>query len=163
VAAVVSELVSPAWSSGAGVALRVHRGQAGPTLGLSLLYTSNDALSSASDLVVTWVGAALTVCPLRVSLVTSLWLEPCALAEGGRVRVSDRLVLRGRSVDRSWWSAGALARGGLELGAHIQLALELGLSAPLRERRFVLDNPEESVGHSPALSPLFALGASYGF
>jgi hypothetical protein len=159
--AAAAELVAPKWDLGGGLSARVHQGTSGPTLGLEVLYLSNDALSASPDLVVSWAGAALSACPLRMPIGAPFWFEPCALGSGGRLSVSDRLALHKHSSTRSWWSAGGLLRGGWDVAAETSVYFEIGLSIPLVERRFVIEDPVQAVGRTPLGSVLFAIGLSY--
>jgi hypothetical protein len=101
------------------------------------------------------------VCPLRwtASIVT---FQPCAMALAGWFSASGRQVTRTSTADRLWLSVGGGVRTAAFLGHGFSLELEAGISAPLYKRRFYTTMPNNVVAETPAISPLFGLGLSFG-
>jgi hypothetical protein len=174
--AAVAEVVSPYASVGGALVARLtQRRRDRPerpdepdpidrSLGLALLYLPNDSVQSGHGVVVTWSALALTACPGWGLRRSRLVLEACALAMGGWLAASDHAVTNPRSAGRSWWSAGALLRAAIPLGAgpapRLAVELEAGVSAPLVRRSFVTTTPERTVAETPAVSALVDLGLS---
>ena len=157
---VAAGVLSPSVSFGGAVDLRFGKLDAdgmGPSLGLSFLYVPNDLLRTADDARVRWTAFAVTGCPgWFAGKVASV--EPCAQLIGGQLEASGLGVTNPRSVERSWWSVGALLRVAARLGWGFSLELEAGLSVPLIERRFIFTTPERAVGETPTIAPMVGLG-----
>jgi hypothetical protein len=157
---VAAGVMSPSVSFGGAVDLRLGKLDAdglGPSLGVSFLYVPNDFLRTADDARVRWTALALTACPgWSAGRVASV--EPCAQLIGGWLDASGLGVSNPQSVERSWWSVGALLRVAARLGWGFSLELEAGLSVPLIERRFIFTTPERTVGETPTIAPIVGLG-----
>ena len=78
-------------------------------------------------------------------------------AAGSRPPVA---VTNPRSASRSWFSGGALLRGGADLGAGFSLELEAGVDALLLHRQFYTTTPLETVAETPPVSLLVGIGLS---
>lgn len=161
--AVAANVVSPYVSLGASLSLWVtgSRGEkVPPAVGIALLYLPNDVLLPPPDVVVRWTALALTACP-PVGFRGFIRIQPCLLGMGGWLAATETAVSHPLSAGRSWWSAGALLRAALPLGGGLAVDLDLGITAPLLKRRFVLDAPQSTVGETPAVSLLAGIGVSY--
>ena len=55
---------------------------------------------------------------------------------------------------------GALLRAGAHLGGGFALELEAGATVPLVERQFIRGTPDTTVGKTPTIAPIVALGLS---
>ncbi len=160
--AVGGQLIAPTVDFGGALSLRLTRfrgDRAGPSLTVAALYLSNDLVQSASDVAITLVGAHIVACP-GLSAGSTVVVEPCAQAVGGRLTANARGLTDPGSASRSWWSVGALARASVALGAGFVLELEAGLGVPLTRRQFSTSTPERVVGETPAISGLLGLGVS---
>jgi hypothetical protein len=160
--AVAADVVSTSPSFGGGLAVRLERRTAdgaGASIGLSFLYVPNDVLQNADNVAVRWTAVALTACP-GLSLGHVVTLQPCAQAIGGWLAASGRGLTNPESVGRSWLSAGAMLRAVAGIGAGFSLELEAGASVPLFRRTFMSTTPERTVGETPTIAPMGALGLS---
>jgi hypothetical protein len=108
---------------------------------------------------VRWTAIAATACP-PWSLGRVVTVQACARAMGGWLDASGRDLTHPRSATRTWWSAGALLRAGFRFGGNFSVEIEGGATIPLVERAFMTDTPEETVGRTPTISPIVALGLS---
>jgi hypothetical protein len=108
---------------------------------------------------VRWTALAATVCP-PWSLGRVITLQPCAQGIGGWLSATGRGLTNPRSVGRTWWSAGAMLRLGAHIGADFTVELEAGASVPIVGRRFTSSSPDRTVGETPTISPMVALGLS---
>jgi hypothetical protein len=133
-----------------------------PSFGISVLYTADDVLQSGSDVSVHLAALALSACPFLWRM-GSLSLQPCGIGIGGRLHATDRVVLFPETVDRSWWSAGGLARLSWGIGGTAAIQLEAGATFPLLERRFVTVAPEQEVAATPTIAPFGSFGAALYF
>ncbi|WP_437323533.1 hypothetical protein [Sorangium sp. So ce381] len=164
--ALVTQVVAPHVSLGGALGVRVTphlEGPLSPSFGLSLMYARNDLLSGGDSALIQWAAAALSACPLRWQLVRIVTAEPCVVAAGGWLAAAGRGVSNPESAVRSWWSAGGLVRAAALLGEDTALELEVGASVPLVHRRFTLGWSAETVGETPAISPLVGVGIVHNF
>jgi hypothetical protein len=156
------QVIAPTLDLGGAISLRLtrfHGNRAGPSLTVAALYLSNNLVQSASDVAITMVGAHIVACP-GLSAGSTIVIEPCAQAVGGRLTASARGLTDPGSASRSWWSVGALGRASVALGAGFALELEAGLGVPLTRRQFSTSTPERVVGKTPVVSGLVGLGIS---
>jgi len=160
--AVAADVISTSVSFGGALAARLERHSddgAGASIGLAFLYVSNDLLQTADAVAVRWTAAAVTACP-GWNLGRVVTVQPCAQVIGGWLAASGRGLTNPNSVGRSWWSAGAILRAGAHLGAGFSLELEAGVAFPLIGREFTTRTPERTVGETPTVAPMVALGLS---
>jgi len=160
--AVAADIISTSLSFGGGLAARFEKradDRAGASSGLALLYVPNDLVQPADDIAVRWTALAATVCP-PWSLGRVITLQPCAQGIGGWLSATGRGLTNPRSVGRTWWSAGAMLRLGAHIGADFTVELEAGASVPIVGRRFTSSSPDRTVGETPTISPMVALGLS---
>jgi hypothetical protein len=159
-----SELLSSSLNAGAGISARLA-GTAGgltPSAALALIFLPTDFASSGDDLGIRLTALAITGCP-GWALRSRVEVEPCARAAVGLLSATDHSVTNPRSVDRSWWSAGALLRATTPVGdSGFTLELTAGVDFPLVKRSFVTTTPARSVGQTPTLSPALTLGVVHG-
>lgn len=137
------------------------QGHLTPSATLGLFYLRNDLPGGGGDTLFRLAAAAVTVCPgwgWRGSLAS---VELCATGQGGWLLASDTGVTVSHSVSRSWWAAGAVLRARAPLGAGFLVQLDASASVPLVERRFVTTTPEETVGTSPRVAPIFSLTVAH--
>ena len=123
------------------------------------LYLPNDFLLPGTDVVDRWNAFTLTACPGLGVRRGALDVQACARAIGGWITATGA-VTNPRSASRSWFSGGALLRGGADLGAGFSLELEAGVDAPLLHRQFILTTPLETVAETPPVSLLVGIGLS---
>jgi len=158
---VATELLSSSLSTGAGISARLAgsaRGGLTPSAALALVFLPADLLESGDDLGVRLTALTATGCP-GWALRYRVEVEPCARAALGLLSATDHSVTNPRSVDRSWWSAGALLRATSRLGdSGFTLELTGGVDVPLVKRSFVTTTPARGVGQTPTLSPALTLG-----
>jgi hypothetical protein len=158
---VATELLSSSLSAGAGISARLAgtaRGGLTPSAALALVFLPADFLQSGDDLGVRLTALTATGCP-GWALRYRVEVEPCARAALGLLSATDHSVTNPRSVDRSWWSAGALVRATAQLGdSGFTLELTGGVDVPLVKRSFVTTTPARGVGQTPTLSPALTLG-----
>lgn len=160
---VVANVVSPYVNLGGALSLWVtgRRGErVPPGLGIALLYAPNDVLLPAPDVVVRWTALALTACP-PLGFRGFIHVQPCLLGVGGWLGATERAVSHPLSAGRTWWSAGGLLRTSVPLGRRFAVDLDVGISAPLVKRRFILTSPQTTVGETPAVSVFAGIGVSY--
>jgi hypothetical protein len=129
----------------------------GASVGLTLLYVQNDFVQSADAVAVRWMAASATGCP-GWGAGRTVWVQPCAQAIGGWLSATGLGLSNPSSVGRTWWSVGALLRFGVDLGAGFSVELDAGASVPLVGHRFITTTPEETVGETPTISPMVAVG-----
>ncbi|WP_437807561.1 hypothetical protein [Sorangium sp. So ce1078] len=164
--ALVTQVVSPYASLGGALVGRVTShpdGALSPSLGLSLMYARNDILQGSNNALIHWTAVALTACPLRWQITDIISAEPCVLASGGWFTATGEDMSNPRSVVRSWWSAGVLARAAVTLGGGTDLEIEAGAGVPLVHRRFTIALPTEPLGETPVISPLAGVGIVHSF
>lgn len=164
--ALVTQVVAPHASLGAALGVRVTphvEGPLSPSFGLSLMYARNDLLSGGDSAVIQWAAAALSACPLRWQIVRIVSAEPCVVAAGGWLAATGRDISNPESAVRSWWSAGGVLRAAALLGGDTALELEVGAVVPLVHRRFTMGWSAETVGETPAISPLVGVGIVHNF
>jgi len=158
---VATELLSSSLSAGAGISARLAgtaRGGLTPSAALALVFLPADLLESGDDLGVRLTALTATGCP-GWALRYRVEVEPCARAALGLLSATDHSVTNPRSVDRPWWSAGALLRATTALGdSGFTLELTAGVDVPLVKRSFVTTTPARGVGQTPTLSPALTLG-----
>lgn len=160
--AVAADVISTSLSFGGGLAARLEKRAddgAGASIGLALLYVPNDLVQTADDVAVRWTALVATVCP-PWSLGRVVTLQPCAQGIGGWLSATGLGLTNPRSVGRTWWSAGAMLRLGAHIGADFTVELEAGASVPIVGRRFTSSTPDRTVGETPTISPMVALGLS---
>jgi hypothetical protein len=166
VGAVVARVVTPYFNAGGAVAARLGHhppGGLGYSVGLSFLYAPNDLVGTPDKVAVHWTALAVSGCPGWGWTRGSITLRPCAQLMAGLLSAEALALTNPRSVQRSWWSLGALLRADALLGAGFRLELEAGLALPLVKRTFITTTPEETVGETPFLSPQFAVGVGRPF
>lgn len=162
---VAGEVVAPHLSLGGIAHLRVAEpglDRLAPSAALGLLYLRNDLLNGAGEAVFRLAAATVTACPgwgWRSDVVT---VELCAVGMGGWLLASDAEVTVSHPVTRSWWSAGAALRARAPVGAGFLLQLDASATVPLVKRRFVTTTPEQTVGTSPGVAPIFSLVMAHG-
>ncbi|HZL18064.1 MAG TPA: hypothetical protein VFG23_09990, partial [Polyangia bacterium] len=158
---VASELLSSSLSAGAGISARLAapaRGGLTPSAALALIFLPTDFLQSGDDLGIRLTELTVTGCP-GWALRSRVEVEPCARAGVGRLSATDHSVTNPRSVDRSWWSAGALLRATTPVGnSGFTLEVTAGVDLPLVKRSFVTTTPSRGVGQTPTLAPDLTLG-----
>jgi hypothetical protein len=160
------EVLSAELGLGAAIFLRLsQKGQAllDTSFGLGLLHVRNDLFTSPDRVSARWTGLVLSACPLRLGLAGELTFTPCAVGMGGWLHARGRNLSNPESANRSWWSVGGLVRAAKELGGDVALELELGLTLPLVQRRFVTRVPVEPVGQTPEIAPVAGFGLSHAF
>jgi hypothetical protein len=153
----LTQVLSPLLATGAGAFLRVRH--EGMSLGLSAAYWSSALTNGGDSAKLRDVAFGLSACPFRVQLGLA-HAEPCVLASVGLLRVSDDSALNPRAVSRSLWGVGALGRYRVPLTPAVSLEVEVGVTLPLVERRFVTEGPERIVAKTPWISPFVGLGAA---
>lgn len=159
------EIEAPHLSLGGTAFLRVaepDRGPLAPSAALGFVYLRNDLIGGGPDAVFRLTAATVTACPGWGWHGGLFSVEGCALGVGGRLAASDAGVTVGRSVSRSWWSAGAVLRARAPVGAGFTLQLDASASFPLVQRGFVTTTPEQSVGTSPSVASIFAVSLAHG-
>jgi hypothetical protein len=164
--ALVGELVSPRVSVGGALFVDVSKPLAppfSPSLGVALAHVPAEFGQSAGDFSVRWTAVLVSACPFRFQPSETFSIQPCLSASGGWLTARGDTSETPASASRSWWSAGVLGRVSSALGGSTAVRVELGLSVPLLRRRFITTPPEETVGESPAVSALGALGVAHGF
>ena len=154
-------------SASPGIAVSSRWTQAGSgvlrtTLGLAFTYVRNGLLGSPGAVQVSFTGLAATACPLHLS-ASLFTVQPCALMMAGRFGASGREASHTYDVDHLWLGAGGVLHVSAFLGDGLSLNLDGGISAPFVKRRFYSTTPGNVVGETPSISPIIALGLSYGF
>ena len=147
---------------GGGLGVRLERhadGRPRRSVGLTFLYASNNLLQNPDEISLHWTALAVTGCP-PFSLGRILTLQACAQGIGGWLSASGRGITNPSSARRSWWSVGALLRAGAHLGGGFALELEAGATVPLVERRVLHRHRDTTVGETPTIAPVIALGLS---
>jgi hypothetical protein len=155
--------ISNAMNVGGGIGVRLERhadGRPRASVGVTFLYAPNDLLQDPDDISLHWTALAVTGCP-PFSLGRTLTLQACAQGIGGWLSATGRGISNPSSARRTWWSAGALLRAGAHLGGRFALELEAGATVPLVARRFhIIGSPDTTVGKTPTIAPVIALGLS---
>jgi hypothetical protein len=155
-------VITNSMNVGGGVGVRIERhaeGRPRASLGLTFLYASNDLVQTPEAISLQWTALAVSGCP-PFSLGRIVTLQACAQAIGGWLTASGRGISNPGSSRRAWWSVGALLRASAHLGGGFALELEAGATVPLVERQFYVDTPDTTVGKTPTVAPLIALGLS---
>jgi hypothetical protein len=159
--AIAADVIASSFSFGGGIATRFQRhtgdGRSG-ALGLTFFYVQNDLVQSADDLATKWMAVSATGCPW--GLGRTLWVQPCAQAIGGWLSATGRGLTNPSSAGRTWWSAGALLRLGVEVGSGFSVELEASASVPIIGHKFITTTPDRTVGQTPTIAPMVALGLS---
>ena len=155
-------VITNSMNVGGGLGVRLERhadGRPRTSVGLTFLYAPNDLLQNPDDISLHWTAIAVTGCP-PFSLGRILTLQACAQGIGGWLSAAGRGISNPSSARRSWWSVGALLRAGAHLGGGFALELEAGATVPLVERRFYVGSMDTTVGKTPTIAPVIALGLS---
>ena len=92
----------------------------------------------------TWTAATLDVCPLSWG-AGSLALSPCARVDVGVLAGSGANVPHPSDDSRSWFDAGALARGRWDFAGPFFADLEVGAVAAVTRPRFHFDVPDITI------------------
>lgn len=111
------------------------------------------------DVEVSWVGARLSLCPVRSARTRLVSVRFCALGELGRLSGEGQATTDQGSATPTWYAAGPSL--GLELQPSSFLALELDAAVvfPFNRDRFVFEPEPVEVGYEvPPLSLSLALG-----
>jgi hypothetical protein len=159
----VSEVVTPFTSVGGELSARVRfrgEGSAEPSMGVALVRLQNDFFGEPKRASIRYTAVSLTACPARWSVLHAVTLEPCALMLAGWLGAAGKGNTYNDSVLRSLYSAG----GSLTLGVPIgDFAFEISgaFTLPLVTRRFVTGLSPKTLGETPAISPIGALGIRY--
>jgi hypothetical protein len=164
-AGLVGEIVSPRISVGGALFVTLSDTSErvfSPSFGLAIAHIPAEFAQSGGDVSVRWTAAIASICPLRLRS-GPVSLHPCAFGTGGFLNARGETSKTPRTASRSWWSAGALGRMVAEIGGGTSARVELGMSVPFYRRRFVTTPPEETVGESPEVSVLGALGVAHVF
>jgi hypothetical protein len=131
-----------------------------PRLRLGFVRTSETTDRAPAEVATRLTAGQLSVCPLRATLIDTLVLRPCVLAQGGLVEASGSGVRDAQSTKRFWLTTGAVAQLGWELGAGLALELEGGVAAaPLRYRFYV--DPTNTLYEMPAVAGIGSAGLSF--
>jgi hypothetical protein len=160
--AVAADIITDSVNVGGGVSARLERhinDGPGASIALAFVYVPNDLVQSPDQIAVRWMALAVTGCP-PWSLGRTFFLQACAQAIGGWLSATGRGITNPTSAGRTWWSAGALLRAGVQLGGGYALELEGGATIPLVQHRFVTTTPERTVGETPTVAPFVVLGLS---
>jgi len=155
-------IITNSMNVGGGLGVRLERhadGRPRTSVGLTFLYATNDLLQDPDKISLHWTALAVTGCP-PFSLGRILTLQACAQGIGGWLSASARGITNPSSAHRSWWSVGALLRAGAHLGGGFALELEVGATHPLVERQFYIGSRDTTVGKTPTIAPVIALGLS---
>ena len=154
-----ADVVASSFSFGGGLATRFQRrtgdGRSG-AIGLTFLYVQNDLVQTPDDLATKWMAVSVTGCPW--GLGRTLWVQPCVQGIGGWLSATGRGLTNPSSAGRIWWSAGALLRLGAEVGSGFSVELEAGATVPIVGHRYITTTPERTVGETPTIAPMVALG-----
>jgi hypothetical protein len=160
--AVAADVITSSMNFGGGVGVRLERhadDSPRASVGLAFLYAPNDLFQTPDAIALRWTAAAITGCP-PWGLGRIVTLQACAQGIGGWMTATGRGISNPGSVSRSWWSVGALVRAGAHFGGGFALELEAGAAVPLVPRSFYIETPEMTVGKTPTVAPVIALGLS---
>lgn len=161
----VSEVVSSFTDVGGELSARVRfRGENSvePSMGVALVRLQNDFFGVPKRASIRYTAVAVTACPARWSVRGVVTLEPCALLLAGWLGAAGKGNTYNVSVLRSLYSAGGSLTLGVPFGA-VAFELSGAFTLPLVSRRFVAGDPASTVGETPAISPIGALGFRYAF
>jgi hypothetical protein len=166
----LAKVVTPEWSFG-GMAFATLRPVGllprGPSFGFGVGYLSNTLGESSDEAdsspVTHLTTVMLRACPVRFVASSSVFVEPCAIGKGGWLEAEGRGLSNPETVVRSWWSLGAEAAIGAELGRGWSLSLATSFDVPLVKRRFTTGEPPAAAGETPAVSAGLSLGIGYAF
>jgi len=164
--ALIGELISPRVSVGGALFVDVTKVVAppfSPSLGVALAHVPAEFGQSRGDVSIRWTAVLVSACPLRFQPTETISIQPCLAGSGGWLTARGETSEAPATASRSWWSAGVLGRLSAAIGGGTALRFELGLSVPLLRRRFITTPPDETVGESPKISALGALGVAHGF
>lgn len=166
--ALTTRIASSGTSFGASLFARLAyplEGLLTPSVELSLLHVRDDLFQTAERVSTHLSGVALSACPILVPLMNELAVAPCVLAQSGWLHAHPGDDLRDpRSVTRSWWSLGTLLRGSLTVAPSFAIELEAGLTFPLVERRFAVEQTDGTsalLSETPTLAPFAGLGLAW--
>jgi hypothetical protein len=160
----MARIVAPHLNVGGGLLARARLDREAwlsPSLTLSVSHTRNELFESSRHAAVRVTGVSLIACPLALRPARALRLEPCWVTTGAELRALGRELELSRSVSRSWWGTGAIARLGVSAAQHLSIELEGGALVPLVDRRFVALPSETVLGSTPSVSPLATAGVVY--
>jgi len=141
--------------TGAAVSLLVAGGL---TWWLSAHYSRNDVLASPDAARLGFGGLVLGVGPPVLRLGSRVQLAMALAAEGGFLTAEGVNVDVTSSARRSYWAGGLLGRVQSRVASHVYSFLELGVFAPVVERRFSTREPYDLVSRTARVAPHAALG-----
>jgi len=125
---------------------------------------SGVAHSEWGDVVVSFVGGRLSLCPLRTSRARPLSTRFCALGELGRLTGKGQATTEQQSATPTWSAAGVAFAVELQPWPFLAFELEAAMIFPFNRDRFVFE-PEPGLVHVgyevPPISGSFALGAAW--
>jgi hypothetical protein len=162
--AALGQMVAPHLNVGGGLLgrARLERSSAfSPSLTVSVLHTRNELLESSKHAELRVTGLSVSVCPVSLRPHERLRFEPCFSATAAQLAARGPDLLSPRTVTRSWWGAGALARLSVSPLRHLSIEFEGGGLLPLINRRFVVSPTGESLGATPAIAPVATAGLVY--
>jgi hypothetical protein len=120
-------------------------------------------------------NAAWALCPLRVSVGSSITLRPCVGAAGGWIAatgVREGPIVGALQRNRPWWSIQQAVQMQAELGKLWLFVAQAGLAEPLWRDDFVFDYPASTpastpnrvaIASTPACVPQLGLGIARRF
>jgi hypothetical protein len=138
------------------------RGEWLSEFGLGVIYVPDDDVQPASELKVSYLGAAAFVCPLTLKGRT-ITTSTCGTFDVGRLVVADRHVDTSIPSRRSTVTAGALGRLRWNVSHPGAIELDLGLLVPLVDRRYDAHFPAVQVGRSGPVAWQVGIGWLFGF
>jgi hypothetical protein len=114
----------------------------------------------------TLATAVVSVCPFRLALSRSLWLEPCASLQVGRLTgegLPDVTTPTVRQDGGPWVGVQQILRARLDVGKRWMIELQAGVAEPILRDLFVFDAPPVDIVRVPALSAVGGTGLSHHF
>lgn len=160
----LGQMVAPHLNVGGGFLARARLERSSvvsPSLTLSVMHTRNELFESSQHAELRLTGLTLAACPLSLRPHRRFRFEPCVSATAAELSATGRELLLSRTVSRSWWGAGALARLSVLPVPDFAVEVEGGGLVPLVSRRFVVDPTRQSLGETPLIAPFASLGLVY--
>lgn len=137
-----------------------------PALRLAIGHARNDVTGGAGAVQAALWRARLDVCAPGVESATRLFVDLCAVAEGGFLSVggvkSDVLVTPGPTVREPWMLGGSALRAGW-ITARLRIEVQVGLGFPIMRTRFEVDPSDVLITRVRGISWSGAAGIAMRF
>jgi hypothetical protein len=163
--------LGPIWTPVEGAVLELRRsGSTFPRLHLRASVLHGEPVTridAAGETQFSWLAGRFDVCPLELTLMTTLSLLPCLGSHVGRFeavgRPNGQTAASGRTAKKPWFDAVISLRMELLLWRVLALQARGELLLPLIPYQFVFDNPVTAVYQVPRVASAAFIGVGGRF